>query len=210
VTALARPRSNCTVIYRSVLSSERALQNNKHAAVWRKFRGEKKLVTGPRWVPDTKTDGRLTVGRKLTSTSTSTFSLYDLTNSIFGIQSRNLCSLCSTKLSSSSLVLILQVPSISSVSPYIFLSSLINLCTVFPFNSQASQGCITVGLIAHQYILCFGLSDRNTHWNIEALLYAFILSLTSSIIIIIMVIIYCKISSATRSASELYQPSDCR
>jgi hypothetical protein len=29
VTALARPRSNCTVIYRSVLSSERALQTYK-------------------------------------------------------------------------------------------------------------------------------------------------------------------------------------
>jgi hypothetical protein len=27
------------------------------------------LVTGPRWVLDTKTDGRLTVGRKLTTTS---------------------------------------------------------------------------------------------------------------------------------------------
>jgi hypothetical protein len=29
VTALARPRSNCTVIYRPVLSSERALQTYK-------------------------------------------------------------------------------------------------------------------------------------------------------------------------------------
>jgi hypothetical protein len=33
VTALARPRSNCTVNYRPVLSSERELQNNKHADV---------------------------------------------------------------------------------------------------------------------------------------------------------------------------------
>jgi hypothetical protein len=33
VTALARPRSNCTVNYRPVLSSERALQNNEHTAV---------------------------------------------------------------------------------------------------------------------------------------------------------------------------------
>jgi hypothetical protein len=30
---LARPRSNCTVNYRPVLSSERALQNNKHGTV---------------------------------------------------------------------------------------------------------------------------------------------------------------------------------
>jgi hypothetical protein len=33
VTALAKPRSNCTVNYRLVLSSERALQNNKAADV---------------------------------------------------------------------------------------------------------------------------------------------------------------------------------
>jgi hypothetical protein len=33
VTALARPGSNCTVIYRPVLSSERALQNYKPATV---------------------------------------------------------------------------------------------------------------------------------------------------------------------------------
>jgi hypothetical protein len=33
VTALARPRSNSTVNYRPVLSSERALQNNKHTTV---------------------------------------------------------------------------------------------------------------------------------------------------------------------------------
>jgi hypothetical protein len=33
VTAMARPRSNCTVNYTPVLSSERALQNNKHADV---------------------------------------------------------------------------------------------------------------------------------------------------------------------------------
>jgi hypothetical protein len=43
VTALARPRWNCTVNYRPVLSSERALQNNKHATVWRKFQGERKI-----------------------------------------------------------------------------------------------------------------------------------------------------------------------
>jgi hypothetical protein len=31
------------VNYRPVLSSERALQNNKHADVWREFRGERKI-----------------------------------------------------------------------------------------------------------------------------------------------------------------------
>jgi hypothetical protein len=46
VTALARPRSNCAVNYRHVLSSERALQNNKPATVWRKFRGERKIGHG--------------------------------------------------------------------------------------------------------------------------------------------------------------------
>jgi hypothetical protein len=34
-------------------------------------RREKKLVTVPRWVPGTRQTGRLTVGRKLTTTSTS-------------------------------------------------------------------------------------------------------------------------------------------
>jgi hypothetical protein len=43
VTALVRPRSNITVNYRPVLSSERELQNNKAAAVYRKFHGEKKI-----------------------------------------------------------------------------------------------------------------------------------------------------------------------
>jgi hypothetical protein len=33
---------------------------------------EEKLVTGPRWAPDTKTDWQLSIGRKLTSTSTLT------------------------------------------------------------------------------------------------------------------------------------------
>jgi hypothetical protein len=60
--------------YRAVLSSERALQNNKAAAVYRKFHGERKK----NWsrVPDGRLTpgqtGRLTVGCKLTSTSTST------------------------------------------------------------------------------------------------------------------------------------------
>jgi hypothetical protein len=35
-----------TVNYRPVLSSERALQNNKPATVWRKFRGEIKIGHG--------------------------------------------------------------------------------------------------------------------------------------------------------------------
>jgi hypothetical protein len=38
VTALVRPRSNCTVNYRPVLSSERALQNNR-----KKFQEERKI-----------------------------------------------------------------------------------------------------------------------------------------------------------------------
>jgi hypothetical protein len=44
------------VNYRPVLSSERVLQNNKHATVWRKFQRERKIGHSPRWVPDTKTD----------------------------------------------------------------------------------------------------------------------------------------------------------
>jgi hypothetical protein len=52
---LARPRSNCTVNYRSVLLSERVLQNNKPATVLKNK--EKEIsVTSPRWAPDTKTD----------------------------------------------------------------------------------------------------------------------------------------------------------
>jgi hypothetical protein len=43
MTALAWPRSNCTINYRPVLSSERALQNNKRATVWRKCQGERKI-----------------------------------------------------------------------------------------------------------------------------------------------------------------------
>jgi hypothetical protein len=46
VTALARPRRNYAVNYRPVLSSERALQNNKHATVSRKFQGERKIGDG--------------------------------------------------------------------------------------------------------------------------------------------------------------------
>jgi hypothetical protein len=46
VIALASTRSNCTVYYRHVLSSGRALQNNKAATVWKKFQGERKIGRG--------------------------------------------------------------------------------------------------------------------------------------------------------------------
>jgi hypothetical protein len=72
VTALARPRSNSTVNYRPVLSSERALQNNKHADVLKEISRRKKnwsMVPDGRLKP--RQTGRLTVGRKLTSTSSS-------------------------------------------------------------------------------------------------------------------------------------------
>jgi hypothetical protein len=46
MTALARPRSNCTVNYRPVLSSERALQNNKPSTVLKKFLVERKIGRG--------------------------------------------------------------------------------------------------------------------------------------------------------------------
>jgi hypothetical protein len=45
-----------TVNYRPVLSSERALQSNKPATSKENFKEKEKLVAGPRWVPDTKTD----------------------------------------------------------------------------------------------------------------------------------------------------------
>jgi hypothetical protein len=50
VTALARPRSNCTVNYRPVLSSEKGLHNYKPATVWRKFQGESKIGRGSQMV----------------------------------------------------------------------------------------------------------------------------------------------------------------
>jgi hypothetical protein len=56
VTALARPRSNHTVTYRPVFSPERALQNNKAAAVWRNFQGERKIGRGSQKTPDNRTD----------------------------------------------------------------------------------------------------------------------------------------------------------
>jgi hypothetical protein len=71
VTALARPRSNCTVKYKPVLSSERALQNNKHATVLKEISRRKEnwsRVPDGRLTP--RQTGRLTVARKLTSTST--------------------------------------------------------------------------------------------------------------------------------------------
>jgi hypothetical protein len=61
VTALARSRSNCTVIYRPVLSSDRALQNYKTRNCLKEISRRKK-----NW--SQVSDGRLTVGRKLTAT----------------------------------------------------------------------------------------------------------------------------------------------
>jgi hypothetical protein len=71
VTALARPRSNCTVNYRHILSSERALQNNKPALSNGNFKKKEKLVAGPRWVPATKIDWPTDDSQSVTSTSTS-------------------------------------------------------------------------------------------------------------------------------------------
>jgi hypothetical protein len=59
-----------TVNYRPVLSSERALQNNKPATVERNFQ-EGILVTDPDECLIPRWTGRLTVGRNLTSTSIS-------------------------------------------------------------------------------------------------------------------------------------------
>jgi hypothetical protein len=42
-----------TVNYRPILSSERVLQNNKE-----NLKEKEKLVAGPKWAPDTKTDCR--------------------------------------------------------------------------------------------------------------------------------------------------------
>jgi hypothetical protein len=47
-TALARPRSNCTVSCRPVLSSGRALQGGKPANLWGGFQGEGKVGRGSR------------------------------------------------------------------------------------------------------------------------------------------------------------------
>jgi hypothetical protein len=58
------------VNYRPVLSSERALQNYKKTQLSEEnFKENVKLVAGPRWAPDTKTDWP-TVGCNVTSTST--------------------------------------------------------------------------------------------------------------------------------------------
>jgi hypothetical protein len=62
--------------------------------------------------------------------------------------------LCSIKLLSSSLVLILQVPSIRLVGQQTFLKiffpNLINLCTMLSLSTHASQGYATTGLIVDQ------------------------------------------------------------
>jgi hypothetical protein len=48
---------HCTVNDRPVLSSERAPFTNKHTTVLKLSKKEgEKLVMGPRWVPDTKTN----------------------------------------------------------------------------------------------------------------------------------------------------------
>jgi hypothetical protein len=45
-----------TVNYRSILSTERALQKRNSQLSKENFKEKKKLVTGLRWGPDTKTD----------------------------------------------------------------------------------------------------------------------------------------------------------
>jgi hypothetical protein len=90
VTALARPRSNCTVNYRPVISSERALQNNKLATVQMKFQGERKIGRESQMCLTPGQTGLLTVGRKLTSTSKSSPPIPNLsqTNSVHITSSR--------------------------------------------------------------------------------------------------------------------------
>jgi hypothetical protein len=69
VNGLARHRSNCTVHYRPVLSSERKQTRNCLKEISRRKKNWSRVLDGcltPRQA------GRLTVGRKLTSTSTST------------------------------------------------------------------------------------------------------------------------------------------
>jgi hypothetical protein len=58
VTALARSISNCTVNYRAVLSSERALKIINSLPSKGNSKEKEKLVEGPRWAPDWSTDCR--------------------------------------------------------------------------------------------------------------------------------------------------------
>jgi hypothetical protein len=51
-----KAQSNCTVNYRPVLSSERALKITNPQLSKENFKEKEKLVAGPRWVPDSKTD----------------------------------------------------------------------------------------------------------------------------------------------------------
>jgi hypothetical protein len=60
-----------TVNYRPVLLSERELNTNPKLSK-EYFKKKEKCVAGPRWVPYTRTDCRLIVGRKITSTSSQT------------------------------------------------------------------------------------------------------------------------------------------
>jgi hypothetical protein len=64
VTALARPRRNCRVNYRQVLSSERVPHIKKLAIIRQKT---KIWSWAPDGSPTPRQTGRLTVGRKLTS-----------------------------------------------------------------------------------------------------------------------------------------------
>jgi hypothetical protein len=66
---LRRRGQAATVNYRSVFSSERALQNNKPKLSKRRSQGEKSWSRGPDGCLTPSRTGRLTVGRNLTSTS---------------------------------------------------------------------------------------------------------------------------------------------
>jgi uncharacterized membrane protein len=52
------------------------------------------------------------------------------------------------------------------VGLYIFLSILINACTMLSFSAHTSQVYVTTGLIVDQYNLSFDLLGSNLHWNI--------------------------------------------
>jgi hypothetical protein len=68
VTALARPRSNSTVNITDPSSRQRGRYKIIKPQLSKgNFKEKEKLVAGPKWVPDNKTDWP-TVGHKLTST----------------------------------------------------------------------------------------------------------------------------------------------
>jgi hypothetical protein len=79
VTALARSRSNCTSKLQTLpLVREGA----PHQETSNHQKDKRNLVMGPRWDPSTGQTGRLTVGSKLTSTSTSVSPLISFPYSI--------------------------------------------------------------------------------------------------------------------------------